>query len=334
MPGYPQSTPTTINRRRRIIGLLGATWPLAHVSQVFAQNYPTKPVAIVNPYSPGAGVDPVARLLAQKMTERLGQQFVVENRMGAAGMVGAGYVAAAKPDGYTLLMSAANDIAINQHLYKDIKYQADRDLVPITQLVQLPMVMVVHPDVPAKTLTEFLALARAKPGGLTYATPGNGTLQHLVAAQLQNLAGIQMLHVPYKDRLMIDLLAGRVDASFLGAHVVAQQVKAGKLRALFITSQKRASTYPDLPTVAELGHPGLEMMQWFGAYAPAGTPDPIIRTLNRELVAILSQPDVRSNLLQQGTEPVGSTPEAFARFIKAEIDRFGALVRSSGATAE
>jgi tripartite-type tricarboxylate transporter receptor subunit TctC len=291
-------------------------------------------VTIVNPYGPGAGVDPVARLVAQKLGERLGQTVVVENRMGAAGMIGAGAVAAAAPDGHTLLISASNDVAINQHLYRNMKYNAERDFAPITQLVQLPMVMAVHPNVPAKTLTEFVALAKAKPGGLTYGTPGNGSLQHLVGALLQSLTGIDMLHVPYKERLMVDLLAGRVDASFAGAHVFAPHVKAGTLRPLFITGSQRSPVYPDLPTVTELGFPGMSITQWFGAYAPARTPPAIVRRLNQEMVAIIQSPEVRKILLEQGAEPVGSSPEAFAQFLKSEIARFGELVRVSGATVE
>jgi tripartite-type tricarboxylate transporter receptor subunit TctC len=225
-------------------------------------------------------------------------------------------------------------MAINQHLDKNIRYKAERDFAPITQLVQLPMVMVVHPSVPAKTVQEFVALARAKPGGLTYGTPGNGSLQHLIGARLQSLTGIEMLHVPYKDKLMVDMLAGRIDASFAGAHVMAPHVKAGTLRPLFITGTQRSPVYPELPTVAELGIPGLTITQWFGAYAPAGTPPAIVRRLNQEMVAIVQSPDVRKILLDQGAEPVGSSPEAFAQFLKAEIARFDELVRVSGATVE
>jgi tripartite-type tricarboxylate transporter receptor subunit TctC len=291
-------------------------------------------LTIVNPYAAGAGVDPVARMVAQRLGERLGQAVIVENRIGASGMIGAGSVATAAADGYTLLISASNDMAINQHLYKNIKYKAERDFAPITQLVQLPMVMVVHPSVPAKTVQEFVALARAKPGSLSYGTPGNGSLQHLIGARLQSLTGIEMLHVPYKDRLMMDMLAGRIDASFAGAHVMAPHVKAGNLRALVITGTQRSSVYPELPTVAELGMPGLTITQWFGAYAPAGTPAAVVSRLNRQMVAIIQSPDVREILLDQGAEPVGSSPEAFAQFLKAEISRFDELVRVSGATVE
>ena len=299
-----------------------------------AQTYPTRTVTIVNPYAPGGGVDPVARLLATKLGERLGQQFIVENKMGAAGMLGADAVAKARPDGYTLLMSASNDVAINQHLYKNMRYNAERDFAPITQLVQLPMVLVVHPKVPARSLGEFIELARSRPGGLTYASPGNGTLQHLIAARLQSVAGIQMLHVPYKERLVVDLIGGQVDAAFLGAPVVAPFVKDGRLRALAVTSAQRMSSAPEIPTTAEQGVAGMEVTQWFGAYAPAGTPDAIVRLLQRELAAVLALPDVRSSLEAQGAQPVGSTPEAFSKFLKSEIERFGAMVRQSGATVE
>jgi len=299
-----------------------------------AQTYPSRTVTIINPYAPGGGVDPVARLVAAKLSERLGQQFIVENKVGVAGMLGADFVAKSKPDGYTLMMSASNDVAINQHLYKNIRYNAERDFAPITQIVQLPMVLVVNPKVTANSLREFVALAKAKPGALTYASPGNGTLQHLIAAQLQSLAGIQMLHIPYKDRLVIDLIGGQVDAAFLGAPVVAQFVKDGKLRALAVTSAQRMASTPDLPTAAEQGLAGLQVTQWFGAYAPAGTPDAIVRQLQREIAAVLAQPEVRDNLAAQGAQPVGSTPEVFARFLKSEIERFGVLVKQSGATVE
>ena len=316
-------------RRSAALSLLPATR-----STSWAQSYPSRTLTIVNPYAAGAGVDPVARMVAQRLGERLGQAVIVENRIGASGMIGAGSVATAAADGYTLLISASNDMAINQHLYKNIKYKAERDFAPITQLVQLPMVMVVHPSVPAKTVQEFVALARAKPGSLSYGTPGNGSLQHLIGARLQSLTGIEMLHVPYKDRLMMDMLAGRINASFAGAHVMAPHVKAGNLRALFITGTQRSPVYPELPTVAELGMPGLTITQWFGAYAPAGTPAAVVSRLNREMVAIIQSPDVRKILLDQGAEPVGSSPEAFAQFLKAEISRFDELVRVSGATVE
>ena len=316
-------------RRVAALSLLPAT-----LGTSWAQTYPSRTLTIVNPYAAGAGVDPVARMVAQRLGERLGQAVIVENRIGASGMIGAGSVATAAADGYTLLISASNDMAINQHLYKNIKYKAERDFAPITQLVQLPMVMVVHPSVPAKTVQEFVALARAKPGSLSYGTPGNGSLQHLIGARLQSLTGIEMLHVPYKDRLMMDMLAGRINASFAGAHVMAPHVKAGNLRALFITGTQRSPVYPELPTVAELGMPGLTITQWFGAYAPAGTPAAVVSRLNREMVAIIQSPDVRKILLDQGAEPVGSSPEAFAQFLKAEISRFDELVRVSGATVE
>jgi tripartite-type tricarboxylate transporter receptor subunit TctC len=310
------------------------TGPLAATSAPSSSNYVVMSLNYDVPYAAGAGVDPVARMVAQRLGERLGQAVIVENRIGASGMIGAGSVATAAADGYTLLISASNDMAINQHLYKNIKYKAERDFAPITQLVQLPMVMVVHPSVPAKTVQEFVALARAKPGSLSYGTPGNGSLQHLIGARLQSLTGIEMLHVPYKDRLMMDMLAGRINASFAGAHVMAPHVKAGNLRALFITGTQRSPVYPELPTVAELGMPGLTITQWFGAYAPAGTPAAVVSRLNREMVAIIQSPDVRKILLDQGAEPVGSSPEAFAQFLKAEISRFDELVRVSGATVE
>jgi tripartite-type tricarboxylate transporter receptor subunit TctC len=319
-----------IHRRHFTAALLAAG-----AAPGFAQaDWPTRTITIVNPYAAGGGVDPVARLVAARLAERLGQQVIVDNRIGAAGMLGAASVAAAKPDGYTLMMSASNDMAINQHLYKNMRYQPLRDFAPITQVVQLPMVFVVHPDVPARTMREFIELAKKQPGKFTYASPGNGTLQHLVAARLQSLAGIQMLHVPYKERLVQDLLGHQVDSSFLGAHVVAPFVKQGKLRALVVTRRERMPSAPELPSAVEAGLPGLEVMQWFGFYAPTGTPGDIVRRLQRETAAILAQAEVKDALAAQGAEAVGSTPEAFATFLKGEVERFGQLVKESGATVD
>ena len=256
--------------RRTLIALLLPLFAIGATAPAAAQPYPNRTVTIINPYSPDGGVDPVARLVAAKLTERLGQQVIVDNKVGAAGMISAGLV----------------------------------------------------------------ALAKSKPGALSYASPGNGTLQHLIAARLQSLAGVQMLHVPYKERLVTDLLGHQVDSAFLGAHVVAPHVKAGKLRALAVTSTARMPSAPEVATAAEQGLAGLEFTQWFGAYAPAGTPESIVRLLNREMVAVLALPDVRAALAEQGAEAVGSTPEAFGKFLKAEIDRFGVLVKQSGATVE
>jgi tripartite-type tricarboxylate transporter receptor subunit TctC len=324
---------STPNRQRRALTLATALLPLTGSRAVFAQAYPSRQISVIVPYSAGAGVDPVARLVSQKLAERLGQPVLVTNKTGAAGMIGAGFVAEAKPDGYTMLISASNDVAINQHLYKNIRYKAEKDFAPITQLVQLPMVLVVHPSVAAKTVQELVGLARSNPGKVTYSSPANGSLQHLCGARLQSLTGVKMQHIPNAN-LIVDLLAGRVDSAFLGAHNVATYVRDGRLKALGITSQKRSPVFQEVATMAEQGLPGLDMIQWFGAYLPAGAPESIVRQLNQALVAIVNAPDVRDQLRSQGAEPVGSSPEAFAQFLKSEIERFGEIVKISGATVD
>ncbi|MCE2948882.1 MAG: Bug family tripartite tricarboxylate transporter substrate binding protein [bacterium] len=310
-------------------GLLAAT-PLA------AQSWPARPITMVNPYAAGAGVDPVARLVAQRLGERLGQPVVVENRTGAAGMIGAATVARAKPDGYTIMMSAAGDIAINQHLYKSMTYDAERDFAPITQAVRLPFLLAVHPSVPAKSLKDLIALAKARPDQLTYGSGGSGSLQHLAGALLVASAGVKMTHVPYKAvaPALVDLLGGQLSLVFAGVPAALPHVKAEKLRALGVTSTKRIEQAPEIPTIAEQGYPGFEIMQWFGVFAPAKTPPEIVERLYKEIAAVLSEPSVVETLRAQGAEPVASSPAEFAKFIRAEIVRFGKLVKLSGASVD
>jgi len=301
-----------------------------------AQTWPGKPVLMVNPYAAGAGVDPVARLVAQKLSERLGQQVIVENKTGAAGMVGATFVAKAKPDGYTIMMSAAGDIAINQHLYKNMQYNAEKDLAPITQAVRLPFLLVAHPSVPANNVRDLVALAKGKPNAYAYASAGNGSLQHLAGALFTGIADIRMTHVPYKAvaPALADVLGNQVHTLFAGFPAAIPHVKAGKLKGLGVTSAKRLGIAADIPTIAEQGMPGFEVVQWFGVFAPAGTPAEIVQRLHKEIAGVLAMPDVAERLSAQGAEPVGSTPAEFAKFIRAEIDKYGVLVKQSGATVD
>ena len=300
------------------------------------QAWPSRPILLVNPYAAGAGVDPVARLVAQKLSDRLGQQVIVENKTGAAGMVGATYVAKAKPDGYTIMMSTAGDIAINQHLYRDMQYNAEKDFAPITEAVRLPFLFVAHPSVPAASVRDLVALAKAKPLGYSYASAGNGSLQHLAGALFTDLAGVKMVHVPYKAvaPALTDVLGGQVQTLFAGFPAAIPHVRTGKLRAMGITSAKRLAIASDIPTLAEQGLPGFEVTQWFGVFAPAQTPPDVVARLSREIVAVLALPDVAERLSAQGAEPVASSPQEFAAFIRAEVVKFGKLVKQSGATVD
>ncbi len=310
--------------------VLLSTMPLA------AQPWPARPITMVNPYAAGAGVDPVARLVAQRLGERLGQPVVVENRTGAAGMIGAASVAKARPDGYTIMMSAAGDIAINQHLYKSMAYDAERDLAPITLAVRLPFLLAVHPTVPAKSVKDLIALAKGRPDQVTYGSGGSGSLQHLAGALLAASAGVKMTHVPYKAvaPALADLLGGQISLVFAGVPAALPHVRTGKLRALGVTSARRLDQVAEIPTISEQGFPAFEIMQWFGVFAPAKTPPEIVERLHKEIAAVLAEPAVVETLRTQGAEPVASTPTDFARFIRAEIARFGKLVKLSGATAD
>jgi len=321
---------------RRAVSGFAAAVALAVAGNTFAQSWPSRPITMVNPYAAGAGVDPVARLVAQRLGERLGQPVIVENRTGAAGMIGAASVAKARPDGYTIMMSAAGDIAINQHLYKSMTYDAERDFAPITLAVRLPFMLVVHPSVPAKTVRDLIDLARARPEQLTYGSGGSGSLQHLAGALLAAQAGVKFVHVPYKAvaPAVSDLLGGQIGVLFAGVPAVLPHVKSGRLRALGVTSANRIAQVPDVRTVAEQGLPGFEIMQWFGVFAPAKTPVEIIDRLHREIAAVLATPDVVESLRAQGAEPVGSSPAEVSRFIRSEIARFGKLVREAGATVD
>ena len=321
---------------KSLLAMLFALLPALAPDGAHAQAYPARPITMVNPYAAGAGVDPIARLVAQKLADKLGVQVLVENKTGAAGMVGATFVAKAKPDGYTIMMSAAGDIAINQHLYRNMQYNAEKDLAPITQAVRLPFLLVVHPSVPARNMRDLVALAKARPGVYSYASAGNGSLQHLAGALFAGLAGVQMVHVPYKAvaPALSDLLGGQVHSLFAGFPAAIPHVRNGKLTALGVTSAKRLGIAADIPTIAEQGMAGFEITQWFGVFAPAHTPPEIVSRLNREFVAVLAMPDVAERLNAQGAEPVGSSPQEFARFIRAEIDKYAQVVKQSGATVD
>jgi tripartite-type tricarboxylate transporter receptor subunit TctC len=305
---------------------------LAWIPQALAQQYPAKPVRIIVPFSAGGGTDLVARAVGQKLADKWGQSVVVDNRVGAGGMIGADAVAKSQGDGYTLLMASPQEIAVNHLLYPKVAYNPERDFAPITLVAVTPLVVAVYPGVPAKNIQELVALAKAKPGALGYATPGTGSTQHLTGEMLQSQARIQLVHVPYKGagQSIPDVLGGQVPIGIYGLLTINQQAKAGKLRVLAVTTGKRSSTSPELPTLAESGFPGFDTSLWFGLLAPAATPKEIIDKVHDDVVAALKLPDVKERIAAQGGDIVGNTPAEFAAFIAGESAKYARIIRQAG----
>ena len=306
----------------------------AHAAQPEAP-YPTRPVRIVVPQTPGASTDLTARLIAQKLSPIFGQPVIVENRPGAGSIVGTELVAKATPDGHTLLV-VASSIVLNPILQKNLPFDPQRDLTPIAQLSTFPNVLVVHPAVPAKTVQDLVALAKAKPGALNYGSAGTATGTHLSAELFKHMTGTDMVHVPYKGggAAIPALLGGQVQLMFSTTVAALPQVRAGKLRALAVTSAKRSPSAPDIPTIAESGVPGYDHSAWNGLFAPAKTPRAIISRLNGEVVQILHSPDVKAIFLKEGAEPVGNKPEEFAAILKSESAKWTKVVQASGMKAD
>ena len=301
-----------------------------------SQTYPSRPIRIVVPFPPGGGTDVGTRVIAQKLQEALGQPVLVENKGGAAGILGTEYTAKAAPDGYTIMMGNIGTHAINVSLYKKLSYDPVKDFVPISQVAGLPMLLLVHPSVKAHTVAELIALARAQPGALNYSSSGAGGMPHVSGALFASMTGIEITHIPYKGGgpAVADLIAGHVSMSFATALESLPQVKGGKLRALAVSSAKRSVAVPELPTIAEAGVPGYESGSWLALYAPAGTPKEIIAKLSAEAVRIVNLPDVRERLLLQGAEPIGSTPEQLAATQLADTAKYAKVIRESGFTPE
>jgi tripartite-type tricarboxylate transporter receptor subunit TctC len=299
--------------------------------QAFPQNYPSKPIRIVVPFPPGGGTDVGTRVIAQKLQESLGQSVVVENKGGAAGILGTEYTAKAAPDGYTIMMGNIGTHAINVSLYKALSYDPVKDFAPISQVAGLPMLLLVHPSVKANSVAELIALAKANPGTLNYSSSGAGGMPHVSGALFASMTGIQMVHVPYKGGgpAVADLIAGHVSLSFATALESLPHVKSGRLRALAVSSARRSVAAPELPTIAETV-PGYESGSWLALYAPAGTPKEVIVKLSAEAVRIVNLPDVRERLLQQGAEPIGSTPEQLAATQLADTAKYAKVIRESG----
>lgn len=298
---------------------------------VTAQNYPTRAVRLVVPSSPGGGTDISARILAPQLTRLLGQQVVVENRPGAGTMIGGEAVARAAPDGYTLLMGIST-LAINPAMYKKVPYDALKDLAPISQAVSLSNVLVVHPSLPAKSVKEFVALVKPRPGQINFASAGVGTSPHLSMELFLVMTGLKMLHVPYKGSGpgVTDLIAGHVPAMMPNMLSAQPHIKSGRLRALGVTGSKRAPGADDIPTIAEAGVPGYEAVQWYGVLAPAGTPRDIISKLHTGVVRALQNPEVRQRLLNDGAEPIGSSPEEFAAYLRSETVKWAKVTQAAG----
>ncbi|MBX9902948.1 MAG: tripartite tricarboxylate transporter substrate binding protein [Burkholderiales bacterium] len=312
------------------IGLTGMTLPASAQSP-----YPTRAVRLIVPSSPGGGTDISARILAPQLTQFLGQQVVVENRPGAGTMIGGEAVARAAPDGYTLLMGIST-LAINPAMYKKVPYDALKDLAPISQAVALSNVLVIHPSLPSRNLKEFVAFARARPGQINFASAGVGTSPHLSMELFLVLANLKMLHVPYKGSGpgVTDLIAGHVPVMMPNMLSAQPHIKSGRIRALGVTGTKRAPGADDIPTIAEAGLPGYEAVQWYGVLAPAATPRDIITKLHAGVVRALQNPDVRQRLLNDGAEPVGSSPEEFAAYLRSETTKWARVIKAAGIQPE
>ena len=323
-----------MERRRRTIAalLLACAMPLA----ALGQGYPSKPIRFVVPYPAGGPLDTVARLLAQRVGESLGQPIVVDNKPGAGGNIGADAVAKSPADGHTLLMGAVATHAINPTLYPSIPYDAARDFIPVTQIASTPNVLVVHPSVPARDVREFIAYAKSNPGRLNFGSGSTGSAGHLAGELFKSMAGIDMTHVPYKGAApaMQDLVGGQIQLMFDNLGSSLGQIQAGKVKALAVTTARRSDLARELPTIAESGLPGFDVSTWFGLFVPAGTPKPIVDKLHAEFARALGQADLRERMVKLGVEPVTSRPEEFAAYIRSEAEKYARVIKASGARVD
>ena len=297
--------------------------------------WPSKPVRLLLPFPPGGPTDILGRIVSDRLSAALGQPVVVENRGGAGGNVGAEAAAKSAPDGYTILL-VSNPIAISPSLYTRLNYDPQKDFAPVGLLATVPNVMVTHPSVPAHTLQEFIALAKSKPGGMNFGSGGAGTSNHAAGELFNIVAGVKLVHVPYKgvNLAMNDVLAGQIQLVVIGVPAAGPHIKAGRLRALAVIAPQRLPALPDVPTVAEAGLPNFEVTTWYGVLAPAGTPKAIVGRLNAELVRIMHSPELKDRLAAMATEPATGTPEEFAEFIKRETAKWGEVVRQAGLKAD
>ncbi|MBI3937709.1 MAG: tripartite tricarboxylate transporter substrate binding protein [Betaproteobacteria bacterium] len=307
--------------------LMGLAWPVAGAG---LERYPTKPLRIVVPFAPGGSNDLVGRVVAQKLNEAWGQPAIIDNRPGAGSTIGIEIVVRAAPDGYTLLTTSGG-IASSVTLYR-LSFNPVTDLAPVVLMAQMPYLLAVHPSVPAKSTQELIILAKAKPGQLIYASSGTGTSTHLTVEMFKSMAKVDMLHVPYKGGgpAVAALVSGEVQVIFNPVTAILPQARAGRVRPLAVSSAKRAEIVPELPTVAESGLPGFEVIAWYNMFAPAGTPRSIIKRINAEINRMLQQPDVRKHFLALGVVPLGGTPEALGNYLKFEIARWAKVIKDTG----
>jgi len=309
-----------------------AVLSVAAVGAAQAQSYPNKPVRLIVPYPAGGTTDIIARLAAQQLSERLKQPFVVENKAGANGAIGSVEVARAPADGYTLLMGTASTHGINSAVYKSLPYDAVKDFAPVTIVASTPNIIAVHPSVPAKNLQELLALAKAQPGKLNYGSTSLGGSPHMSAELLKMMAGVDMVHVPYKGAapMLTDLMGGQVQVGFDNLPSTINFVRSGKVRAIAVTTPQRWPGAPEIPTVAESGLPGYEVSGWFGLLAPAGTPPAVLATIQQALAEAVKQPEVNKQMLELGAQPVANTPDAFAKLVQADVAKWRDVVKTTG----
>jgi tripartite-type tricarboxylate transporter receptor subunit TctC len=328
--------------RRTNVRLLMAFGIMAAVSLLLAppagaaDPFPSKPAKIIVAFPPGAATDIVGRIVAQKLTDMWGQSVIVDNRAGASGTIGTGVVAQAAPDGYTMLLGTLGNLAANPTLYHNLPFDMGRDFTPVSLVVMVNFVMVVHPSVPAKTVKEFIALAKAKPGELNYSSSGAGGLPHLAGELFKSMAGVDLVHIAYKGSVpsFTDLLGGRITVTIDNLPLALPYIKSGKLRALAVVGPKRQPTLPDVPTMVEAGIPGYELTNWFGLMVPAKTPRDVVNRISGDIAKIMKMPDVRERLAGMAAEPVGSTPEQFSVFLKAETAKWAKVIKDGNIKAD
>lgn len=326
-----------VNRRGMLaaMGVAGIAAGLPMGRTALAQAWPSRPIRLVVPYPTGGPTDVLARIVAAKLPDVLGQPVTVDNRAGASGQIGAGEVARAAPDGHTLLSNASIHV-INPSLYAKSPYDAIADFAPVTQLATVPLILVVNNELPVRSVRELIDYAKANPGKLNFGSSGNAAAPHLAGEQFKIMTGVQMQHVPYKGSApaLTDLIGGAIQLMFDSMPSAMPHVKSGKVRAIAVTTARRVAAVPDLPTIAEAGVPGYDIGTWYGVWAPKGTPAPIVQRLHAEIVKVLAMPDVRERYASLGAEPVGSSPDAFAAYCASELQKWGKIVRESGAKAD
>lgn len=329
---------TSLTGRRKALAVLAclAAGTAALPGAALAQAFPTRPITIVVPFSAGGTTDILARLVGQYLSTELGQPVVVENKAGAGGNIGGQYAAKAAADGYTLFMGTVGTHAINASLYKKMPFDPVKDFAPLTRVANVPNLLVVNPKQPFRTVPEMIAYAKANPGKINFGSPGNGSSPHLSGELFKSMTKVDLTHIPYKGSApaVTDLLGNQIAIMFDNMPSVIPHVRSGKLHAIAITTSKRSPELPDVPTVAEAGVPGYEAMSWFGMFAPAATPKPVLDKLSGALAKVLANPEVKKKIADQGGEPVNETPAQFATFIKSESAKWGKVVKESGASLD